>query len=56
MGTEILRFAQDDTGWQIRLSSTDEPMMQYVGISGFAPPLPASPWNPREFLREKCVE
>ncbi len=34
MGNEILHFAQDDTGWPIRLSSPDELMEQYVGING----------------------
>ena len=32
---EILRFAQDDTEWPIRLSSPDELMEQYVGVNGW---------------------
>jgi len=34
MGTEILRCAQDDTGWPIRFSSPHEQMLQSVGING----------------------
>jgi len=37
MGTEILRCAQDDTGWPIRLSSPEEPMVQYVRINELRP-------------------
>ena len=31
---EILRFAQDDTGWAIRLSLPDELMVQYIRTNG----------------------
>ncbi len=37
MGTEILRFAQDDTRRPILLSSPEEPMVQYVGINALSP-------------------
>ena len=33
-GNEILRFAQNDTGEAIRLSSPDWQMEQFVGVKG----------------------